>query len=165
MGDRPITHPPTHPLLSAIASFMADACPCHWHLEQICDEVLSKGVTPPWADCPCRGMMAADVSNGDFLHCVVELCNKFAVELAIHLPSDIDDHQRTVLLEEFDSARNHILFVLVVKMTHVGEAPCVSVAVPPTVPFLTLLARSHFGSNVSFSIRCTYLSIMIRSRC
>lgn len=103
----------------------AEGCPCHSPLEHDHDlRRLYRGKIPKqWAKCPMRGLRAPELAAGDFFRVFDELVDKTSAELLVTLPRDLGFDDRMNLLHDFESGKNHLRFVVRLRLAHWNNFP------------------------------------------
>ena len=104
----------------------AESCPCHWHLlegSRRGDYHIPPKLKELFQSCPMRGKRAAEVSSGDFLDIMKDLWAVSAAEVFRVVGREINDEDRTFIMQEFDRARTHLAFYFTLKLSHLQEMP------------------------------------------
>ncbi|CAE7354391.1 unnamed protein product [Symbiodinium sp. CCMP2592] len=100
-----------------------EGCPCHWELWDIKDLEFPKDVQAVWRACPVRGCRAPEIAEGALKRLLLDLSNKRASELLTTLPRELSPESRALLLQEFERARSHLVFIVNLRLDHLRKPP------------------------------------------
>ena len=98
----------------------SESCVCHYNLDWT---NASPTLGELWRKCPCRGKRAPCLVNGDIFFFINKIVETIAADLLTQLPARLSAEERTRCLQEFESARAHLVFVFVLRLSHWQAAP------------------------------------------
>ena len=120
-----------------------EGCPCHWELWDMNEPRFPPDVQAVWRACPLRGCRAPEIAEGAFQRLLLDLSNKRASELLTTLPRELSPESRALLLQEFERARSHLVFMVSLRLDHWRKPPwCVFGCAHPSAHISKRFLRS-----------------------
>ena len=104
----------------AVAMSWAEGCACHWHLDR---EAVGKESSSLWRSCPLRCRRVPELAAGDFTKEVQSCLVTAASKLSLQLSAALSDTERTTILSDFESGRNHLMFYFNFKCSYFQDPP------------------------------------------
>lgn len=97
-----------------------ESCTCHWHRNS---QEAPPWLRKRWSNCPCRGHRLCQFASGEFFDMLQARCAHRAVTRAMQLLEDLSEQDKLEYMSEFEHARPHLLFTLVLKFSCVLHPP------------------------------------------
>jgi hypothetical protein len=112
----------------------AESCSCHGELlEKLLDDdqVAEAGVDQPQRNaairacrtCPMRGRRCPEIACGDVVELAKEIFSTHSAELYLELPRQLEEADKTRIMNDWELARTHVVTMLSLKLHHWTEDP------------------------------------------
>ena len=108
---------------------MVETCLCHSPLIKKWGSSVPDDLYRRWVQCPCRGQMGAWFASGECFRLLQSLMRLQSAELAVQLPSDLSESDRSACLWELERARSHIVTAVVIKNAYMTQPPFLILAI------------------------------------